>query len=220
MSPYSAYRERLNNSGSTSQDSIINATKRQQMSLMMSSPTLSYVTLNDEEDTRPSIVSDIETFNKRRFLFLPDSEVNVGDYIKHDKKIYLATDKTTDEIYPQLFGELCNSVFKFVKGQTRIIIDTDYRGAPIYETVDDEVEIPCVMTTKIYSALSNSPIPLPSGAMIIKIPYDPEIVVPLNYPYKIKSSQYKVTSVDYDNILDEVGYIEINLMVTQNEVET
>lgn len=219
MDSYGPFIARMKAQGATQKESSENVTRRNQVELIMNSPSRSDVTLNEEESTRPSIVSDTETFNKRRFLFLPDTEIEVGFYIHHDEKIYLATDKTTDPIYPQLFGENCNETFPIFK--ETILVDTgkvDAIGAPIYEYKDIYEDIPCVLETKVYSALSNSPIPLPTGAIIIKIPYDPgiETEIPINYTYTNRGSNFQVTELKYQYVVKEIGYVEIHL---QREVK-
>lgn len=220
MGKYDAYRNRVKANGSSFQENILDSTKKQQIQLMMNSPTLSYVKLNNETEDTPSIVSNVETFIKRRFLFLPDTEVNVGDFIVHKEYTYLATDATKIEIYPELFGELCDEKFKIVLGKTRTIVDYDDFKRPIYDYVEDFIEVPCVTNTKIYSALSNSPIPLPAGAMIVKIPYSVDYKISINHRVKMKDAEYKVTDVKYDNVINEIGFIEINMQREVNKNDT
>lgn len=214
MSAYSSYIARMKSQGETQADSTKKVTRRNQIDLIHNSPSRSDVILNNEENTRPAIVSDTETFNKRRFLFLPDTEIEVGFYIQHDGITYLSTDRTTDPIYPQLFGEACNEIFPVFK--EKVLIDTgktDVTGAPIYEQIDIYDDIPCVLESKVYSALSNSPIPLPTGALIVKVPYSAELpeLVPINYTYTLRDAKYQVTELKYQFVLDEVGYVEIHL---------
>ncbi|MFS0643678.1 hypothetical protein [Siminovitchia sp. 179-K 8D1 HS] len=211
MSKYQAYRSRVQASGKTSGESLRNSTKIQQADYFMSSPSLSYVRLNNEESLSPSIVSDENRFLKRRFLFLPDTVIKNGMYIEHDNFIYLITESTTDDIYPQAFAEICNDTFKVVTGTKKVEIDRDDFNRPIHEYIEEYKLVHCVLTTKAYSTAENAAIPLPDGTMLIKIPYNPNCKVSLNYLIEKREQKFKVTNVSYENVLNEIGYIEITL---------
>lgn len=211
MSAYKSYRDRIGVSGSTSQDALHKSTKRQNYNYILDSPSKSDVLLNEEVETRPCIVSNRESFNKRLFLFLPDTKVNIGDYIHYDTFTYLATDRNRDDIYPELTGELCNEVFKIKGNETRTIVGEDAFGRPLYDYLTEEFDLPCVMTTKTYSTADNSAIPLPEGAMIVKIPYIENMTPNVNAEFKIWEEDYQITDVSYINVIHKVGYIEIRL---------
>lgn len=211
MSKYKSYKDRIGASGSTMQEALQASTKRQNLSFIQNSPSKSSVRLNEEVETRPCIVSNKESFNKRLFLFLPETIIKVGDYIHHDTFTYLATDANRDILYPELTGELCNEVFK-VKGATsKVKVGEDGFGRPIYDTIAEEHEFACVMTTKTYSTADNSAIPLPEGAMIVKIPYVEDVFPKQNDEFKIWGEDYQITDVSYINVIQGVGYVEIRL---------
>jgi len=217
MSDFQAYRDRVNAMGNSIQESMINNSKNLTTEQIMNSPSLSYVKLNDGIDSLPCIVSDKDSFNKREFLFLPDSIINVGDYIHHDTFTYLATDRMRNEIYPELTGELCNETYRVKGGQTKQIVGHDeYTSKPIYDYIDEAFDVPCVMTTKTYSTADNSPIPLPDGAAIVKLPYIEGMIPKVNDEFDHRGSQYQVTNVSYTNVINEVGYIEIRLAIEVN----
>lgn len=220
MSYFDAYKARVNSSGASMRDAIQNHTKREAVNNIMSSPTLSYVRLNYNVDSTPVIVSDKEMFHKRTYLFLPDAIVNVGDYIhQNDSTTYLAVDQKKDDIYPQLVGELCNEIFLLITEGARVIVGYDDFKRPIYRVVGAKMlNIPCVMTTKVPSMIDNSAIPLPEGAMIIKIPYVVDQIPPINYVFKYKDGlSYKVTNITYENVINNVGYVEIRLQIGTGE---
>lgn len=218
MSYFDAYKARVNSSGASMQEAIQNTTKRQAFNNIMNSPTLSYVRLNDEADLTPVIISDKETFHKRVFLFVPDSVINVGDYVlQNDGATYLAVDKDIDDFgtYPQLIGELCNEVFVLKTDATKVITGYNDFGKPIYRDIGTrDLNIPCVLTTKIYSTVENSAIPLPDGSMIIRIPYNPLQIPKINYVFNHRGSPYKITTISYENVINEIGYIEMRLQRT------
>lgn len=212
MSKYKSYRDRVKASGETIQDAVTDTTKRQTASFIMNSPSLKYVKLNDELITRPCIVSDKDSFDIRKFLFLPDTIINVGDYIHYDSFIYLATDRKRDEIYPELTGELCNESYRFVKAQTRQVVGYDDFNRPIYDYIDEPYDIPCVMTTKSYSTADNSAIPMPDGSMILKLPYAEDMYPKKNDEFNHRDSQYQVTDVSFENVINGIGFVEVRLM--------
>ncbi|WP_341323367.1 hypothetical protein NSQ62_07805 [Solibacillus sp. FSL H8-0523] len=212
MGEYDAYRNRINASGSSMQDAVYQASKRKIINDFLNSPTLSKVRLNSNLDYHSVIISDIETFYKRLILFLPETVLNVGDYVYHDDSIYLATDCKKYDLYPQLYVELCNETFVLTKEATKIIIGYDEFKRPIYESTAPTVfRIPCVMSTKIYSIVDNSAIPLPDGAMMIKLPYNPQQIPKINYIITLRNAQYKVTTISYEKVINEVGYVDIRL---------
>lgn len=212
MNEYDAYRNRISASGVNMQDAIYQASKRKIINDLLNSPTLTRVRLNSDRRYYSVIISDIETFYKRVVLFMPETVVNVGDYVRHESSTYLATDCKKDNLYPQLYVELCNETFVLRKESTKIIIGYDEFKRPIYEsTPTNEYQIPCVMTTKIYSIVDNSAIPLPDGAMMIKMPYIREQIPSVNYIITFHNAQYKVTTISYEKVINDVGYIEIRL---------
>ena len=163
MGKYDAYRSRLLASGATHQMDMTTSTKRQATNYILNSPTLSYVSLDRNETTIPAIASDDNLPNTKRFLFLPDTEVNIGDYVYYEGNHYLATRRNYDTIYPELRCELCNWNFRLIVGESKIIVDRDPQGRPIYDTIRDVADYPCVLDTKVYSALSNEVMALPAG---------------------------------------------------------
>ena len=214
MSYLDAYRERVSPNGASMKDAIQNTSKRQAINYIMDSPTLTHIRLNYNVDSTPVIASDKEMFHKRTYLFLPDTKVNVGDYIHQtDNTTYLAVDQKKDDIYPQLIAELCNETFLFVTEGVRTIIGYDDFKRPIYRQVGAKMlNIPCVMTTKVPSMIDNSAIPLPEGAMIVKIPYVVDQIPPVNYVFKYQDKlNYKVTNISYENVINGVGYVEMRL---------
>lgn len=211
---FNAYRKRVQADGVDARQSVQNSTKRQMVNYILDSPSLSYVYINMMETVPiPTIASDIRTFYERRFLFLPDLKVNVGDYITYQNKTYLAVDASDNEIYPQLFGELCNVEYPIKSIESKIKVGTDNMGRPIYKTELIEIKKPCVMTDKIYSQANNNPIPLPDGAIIIKLPYsDVDSHVPeINTNVMLHSMEYKVSTISYENVCNGKGVLEVQL---------
>ena len=211
---FNSYRNRVHADGNTVKESVATSTKRQMVNYILDSPSLSYVFIDLEETLQiPSIVSDVRTFYERRFLFLPELTVNVGDYITHRDYTYLATNKVDNEIYPQLFGELCNTEFPISVEEIKIKVGVDAVGRPIYKIEKVVIKKPCVMTDKIYSQANNSPIPLPDGAIIVKLPYSTETnhIPKINSIVDLYDNQYQVSTISMEYVIGDVGYIEVQL---------
>ena len=200
--------------GETPRESLEYSTKIQMVNYVLDSPSLKYVVIDMQETIPvPTIVTDIRTYRERKFLFLPDMNVNVGDYITYQNMTYLATDKVFSDIYPQLQGELCNVEFPIHTEERKVKVGTDAMGRPIYKVENITILKPCVMTDKIYSQANNSPIPLPDGAIIVKLPYSSEVnhTPQVNATVVLGDYQYKVSLVSKEYVVNEVGYIEVQL---------
>jgi hypothetical protein len=227
MSDYSAFIGRMKAGGARNhKEALQMSTKRQAYNLIMNSPTstsVEYMELAEQTDktykavsmeSKPSIVSDKETFYKRTMLFLPDEGVKLGSYLKYDDKIYLATNISDIEPYPQAFVEFCNYELLIKGEETRTIVGKDSLGRPQYKTHRVDYPIPCVTTSKIYSTLDNSQIPLPVGAILLYTQYHDKIKIPLNSEFDLLGDKYQITTVNPINTLMDKngvrhGYLEI-----------
>lgn len=226
MSKYSAFRNRTQASGKTHRDGFRNSTKRQIRAYIENSPSRSIVDILQLEEqpdktydlvvaeSQIAIVSDKETFYKRTILFLPDEDVQLGTYVKYDNKVYLATNISDVDGYPQSFVEYCNHSIKIKGEETRVLIGKDSLNRPQYKTISLDFTLPCVATSKIYSVLDNSQIPLPEGAIMVYLPYHEKINIPVNYEFQIHGITYQVTTVNPINVLTDdngqkYGYLEI-----------
>lgn len=227
MSKYSAFYGRMSANGSSSNaDRVADITKRRTHKLIMNSPTrrtVEHMELVEQADKtlvlmhkedKPSIVSDKETFYKRTILWLPDEGVQLGSYLKYDDKIYLATNISDIDFYPQAYVDYCNHEIE-IKGESeRIIVEYDNLGRPHYKDYTPKFKIPVVITSKIYSVLDNSQMPLPEGAVILHVPYHEKVNIPVNYEFQFQGDNYQVTTVNMVNVLtdkdgNKYGYLEV-----------
>lgn len=226
MSDFSAFRGRMNAGGNDRRESFMNSTKRQVYNYIMNSPsrrTVDEMELVEQADktfklmqkeSKYSIVSDKETFYKRTILFLPDEGVRLGSYLQYDNKTYLTLDISDVDGYPQAFVDFCNFELLIEGEETRVEVDRDPQGRPIYENIRHDYSIPSVATSKIYSTLDNSQMPLPVGALYVYIPYHEKINVPINYEFDMYGDTYQITSAPKVNLLKDengelYGYLEI-----------
>lgn len=217
-----SYRKRVMSSGKNIKEATMFETKMNQISYVMDSPSRSEVIINmDEVNPLPSIVSDVDTFKYRKFLFCPDLKVYMGDYICHDNFIYLAVDQTTDQAFPQLYGQLCNFDFPLEQRIVENKIGEKPNHEPIIKKEITYLTKPCVMTTNIYSSFGNSQIVLPEGSMMIYLPFvENEPIPKLNQVIDTENAQYKVADLSYQKVIafgsKRRGYIEVRLQRVMN----
>lgn len=218
-----SYRKRVLSEGKNIQEATVFETKKQQVDYILDSPSRKDVIINmDERNILPSIPSDIDTFEIRRFLFMPDMKVYMGDYICHDGFVYLAMNQTTDKIFPQVIARNCNFDFPIGIREDSVQIGTKPNGEPIMKTKITHMVKPCVMTSKIYDIVSNSQVNLPAGSMSVYLPYvEGEQLPVLNQSIDYKHAQYKVTDLIFEKVIlfngvCEKGYIEVRLQRVMN----
>lgn len=219
MSKYSHFRKKMGKYGNNSSDSLRARTKIVERRRLLNSPTKSYITVNDSEEKHPVIISEDDRMKEKRFLFLPDTHIETGWLIHDGKQHYLAVKRSDDDIYPQLFGELCNHEFIITTVKDKTIIGYDELGYPEYSEIERHVTTPSVLYTNVYSTLGNSVLSLPSGALKVRIPYKEEYIklIKKNAQYTMNTGNYKITEISRDNaIYDREGYLEITL---QREVD-
>jgi len=209
---YDSYRARLNVYGGNIQESISKSTKRAQEQQIMNSPNLKYVTLNDETEQLACIVSNTDGFIKRKFLFMPDTEIVNGDLIHYESYTYLTVKNSKSEECPEATTEICNETFIYKIEGTKTIVGYDDFGRPIEETSAPTIHnIPCVLADKTTITDDNSPLLLPEGTIEIKLPYKIGQIPPLNYTFEYRDNPYKVKTISYENVINNVGYIVIRL---------
>ena len=219
MSKYSHFRKSMNKYGENHSDSMRNRTKIVERRRLLNSPTKSYITINDNPEKIPVIISEDDRMKEKRFLFLPDTHIETGWLIKDGQHHYLAVKRSDDDIYPQLFCELCNHEFIITTIKEKTIIGYNDLGYPEYDYVERHVTTPSVLYTNVYSTLGNSVLSLPSGALKVRIPYKEEYLtlIKKNAQYTMNTGNYKITEISRDNaIYDREGYLEISL---QREVD-
>lgn len=214
--------ERHNMYGETSKDSYRNQTKELISDKIINSFDRYDVQINFE-DKQPCIVKDIENFKIRKFMFLPEAEIYLGDYIEHENFVYLALKQNTNDIFPYVECHHCNYEFPVRTETIKTVVGKLENGRPRYETKTIEITKPSVMIGNVYSSSDNSSLPLPEGSMTIYLPYHTGDTLPeLNFKITVEQSQYKVTDIIHQNVIHfhklgyKKGYVEIRLQREAN----
>lgn len=213
---YQSYKARINAYGGNLKNSVMQSTKITQRESILNSPSRVDLTFNNDATLHPCIVSDIDTFKKRRFLFLPDTDISIGDYVHHEGFTYLSTEQTTSETFPQLIGELCNNNFPIKTIVTKVPRNDsngnqlfDRYGKPLFDDQTQEITTPCVVQSQYLQSSDTKQFTLPEGKITIIVPYVTPNNIILDYQFNIYGDKYKVTNIDLTNVLEDKGTIKI-----------
>lgn len=221
---YESYRARLRANGGSIKGASDLSSRYSLTQQILHSPSRADVYLNLNNNIKHvCIPTNVDTYEIRKFLFLPDTKIYKGDYISYDNFIYLVMSDNRSSIDPQATARLCNYDFPLREEtiKTGDIVGRLPNGKPIYKEKTIYHTKPCVMTSKIYSSAENSSIPLPDGAMTIYLPFVVDDPLPeLNQKITYRQSQYKVTDLIFQNVFKfdnvEKGYVEIRLQRESN----
>lgn len=216
MSKYNTFRNKVGIAGLSSKDSMRERTRIVQRQRFYGSPTLTDITINDNVSTVPTIISEVDRYLEKSFLFAPDTPIETGWLLNDGKNYYLSLKKSgdVDGFYPVLFAGLCNHNFVITTEKKKEIIGFDDIGKPIYEYFDKKITVPSILYSNVYSTLGNDVIALPSGALKVRIPYDENYVKKIrkNDSYHYNDGAYRVTEVTRDGaVFNQEGYLEITL---------
>lgn len=208
------YIKRLNDEGVNSKDAYLNQSKIIAKQQILNSPNLYNVYLNlDETVTYYCIARDKGSYEKRKFIFLPDTEVNLGDYITQDNLVYLLTGKDTNEVTPQFIGDFCSAEFPVKYADQKVEIGKDDLGRPVYDIIEGEVKmLPCVPKMNDAStsiADTNNPINLLDNQVMITIPYTEAPSIKYNEKFKLFNDTYRIIRIDPSKSINKVGVLRI-----------
>lgn len=197
--------------GNTLAEHTITASKDSAYRSFISSPTLKQVEINGT--TQNSIVSIYQRdYFDRTFLLEPDTKyADLGNYIKYKNYTYLIMKSNDDDIYPTLYGKLCNEDFKIpIKTVKKKIVD--HRGNVSYNNEIEYENVPIVADVKGYSISDNAVLPLTEGRVIIYIQYKQIYVdkIQLNYEFELFNDAYKISDIQLEKIVNEKGYITLS----------
>lgn len=211
---YEAFRRRMNSYGGDIQKATSNISKISAVNQIMYSPnrkTVNIDTLDSKDEY--CIVQDIDHMKIRKFLFLPDTNIQRGNYIHHEGYIYLATEQYTTEEYPQVNAEICTADFAYELDRQDAIIGYDNLGRPIYPPDDSlSITLPCIVKFNDAStaiADANEPINLLDNIITVTIPYGKINNIKYDSVFPIFGDDYRVIRIDPSQSIDGVGLLKI-----------
>lgn len=213
---YESYRARINANGGNAQSSMSNITKHSQRQMILNSPTRKEVIVNDDVAPQYCIVSDVKTYFERKFLFLPDFNINNGDYIHYQNFTYLVTDRKISDEFPEGIGELCNATFPlktestfdyFRDDQGNIVYD-DVSGEPITIPVEaKDINLPCVVENKYRVSDKSEQMWVADNDITIILPYHSEIK--MGKTFEMYDDIYKIVNIDFTKVINNTGILTL-----------
>lgn len=212
MLNYNSYRERLLANGGNIVDATKLTTKRSQMKEITASPLRAEVYVNLDESVNytciPSIIKN--NYEKRSFLFMPDVQINKGDYITHDGFTYLVIEINNSDTHPLATAQLCNSTFPLHTIITETLIGKDTRtNRPVYEEQLQLITVPCIIESRYTQANDTKNFQIPEDRLTISAQYKENNNAELNYEFDAYNDRYRIVDVDLTLVINGVGIIKI-----------
>lgn len=142
-------------------------------------------------------------------------KVNQGDVVVHEGDKYLVVTESISKRHNKYKNimEHCNAALTVKGGTIRIIVDYNDFGQPIYEDIEEEYEVPCVIGfTRI--GTSTGELLIQQNTLMAKITKNTEneMYVNINDVYKIEGNSYKVIHID--NVQTGLLIVQLDFYVT------
>jgi len=208
------YIKRLNSDGINSREAYYNQSKIIAERQIYNSHNRYDVYLNlNTNKVHYCITKDKGNNKKRKFIFTPDTVVNMGDYVTQGDSTYLLSEKDTNEITPTLSGDFCSAKFTVKFSDEKVLIGYDKLNRPTYETIPGEInELPCVVKMNDAStaiADVNEPVNLLANQVMVTIPYTEAPSIELNEQFDLYNETYRIIRVDPSSSINKVGILRI-----------
>lgn len=208
------YVKRLNSEGVNSRDAYLKQSKIIAGRQICNSPNRYDVYLNlNTNEVHYCITKDKSNNKKRKFIFTPETKVNIGDYVTQGDDTYLLSEKDTNDVTPTLTGDFCSAKFTVKLSDEKVLIGYDKLNRPIYETITGEVkELPCVVKMNDAStaiADVNEPVNLLANQVMITIPYTEAPSIELNEQFNLYNETYRIIRSDPSSSINKVGILRI-----------
>ncbi len=203
------YIAKLKMSKSANTEALIENSKTFLDNNFTTSPSYYIVEVNGEEEG--VIINRTTNYNVKKVYFKSNSKPELGSLIKYKDEFYILLSKDEDELV--LFGDMeeCNNTIKIQKEEAKEeLVGYDQDGRPHYKEVVNFEDEPCIVRDTYYSTSENAQLPLPNGKLEITIKYQPMLNIDVNKEIIMYEKNYKITDINYVNVIDGVGYVKIN----------
>lgn len=211
MSYFDMYKSRLNATGINSANSIVNSTKQTINNNFDISPFAISVLIDDIE-FRVILTHDSKSKNKK-LLLKPENRINIGSSVHVGDDFYLVMDFLGEgvyEIYPTATLQQCNSFFPAITDKTRVLIGRDDDGRPVYEEVEQKVNVPCIVEPSISINTDKvDQLLLPKGSIKISLKYAKYMNINSNDKFEMYGNRYEIEDIDYSKVINEIGIMVI-----------
>lgn len=146
-----------------------------------------------------------------KLIVMPPGQVlYAGWLIKYLDKMWLCV--SAGNVYDMYYCgviNLCNQHFKVKVDETKTLVGTDKIGRPIFETTPVYYETPCVISNKFQAMGDDKPINLPTGQILITIPYSPTSQLKEGLVFSMYGENYKIIDRDFSYVVDGRGVLQI-----------
>jgi len=128
-------------------------------------------------------------------------KVNQGDVVEHEGSKYLIVTESISKRHNKYKNimEHFNAALNVVGATTRVIVDYDDLGRPIYDDIEEMYEVPCVIGfNRIGSPNNTGGLMVIENSLMAKIPKNDDNVlyVKVNNEYTVEGKKYKVSHID------------------------
>ncbi|MEM5592744.1 hypothetical protein AAHH67_15245 [Niallia circulans] len=149
----------------------------------------------------------------KKLIFKPDVKVNKGSVVTIGDLYYLINNFLGDgvyEIYPTATLKQCNSFFPAITDKTRVLIGRDDDGRPVYEEVEQKVNVPCIVEPSISINTDKvDQLLLPKGSIKISLKYAKYMNINSNDKFEMYGNRYEIEDIDYSKVINEIGIMVI-----------
>lgn len=210
------YVRRLNYSGVNFSESYKNQSKRILTEEIRQSPDCKYVKLNNSIELTPCIVRDLDGFVKRKFSFIPDTVINIGDYIYQDQDVYIGIEQNKDDITPYLETRLCNATFPiktessydYFRDDQGNIVHDDVTNEPILIPIENtDINLPCVVENKYRVSDKSEQMWVADNDITVILPYHADIK--MGNTFEMYGDIYKIVNIDFTKVINGVGILTL-----------
>lgn len=192
----------INQSKSIIRQQIMNSYNRQDAYLKVDKSELTYC-----------ITRDINANIERKFVFIPDAKVRMGEYVTIDDKTYLLTKQDTNEVTPEFTGLFCTAFFHVRSEDREELIGFDDLDRPVYDIIPGEVlKLPCVVKMNDAStaiAGTNEPVNTLDNQIKISITYTESKSIQHNERFVMYGDVYRIIRIDPSDSINGVGVLHI-----------
>lgn len=207
MDSLDKYARRVRLTGRSTVEASIKESIRVMEELFHTSP--SFYEVKIDEETVDTIINKTNNYDVKLIHFRKSYKPVVGSIISFKDDKYLLMEKDEDEVYSFGKMEKCNYLIKIQTSEEKIVIGYDERNRPIYDTVANYKDEPCILRDKYYSSNDNTQLPLPEGKLEIYIKHQKALNIKINEDISIHDKIYKISDISYIEVIDGEGVTKI-----------
>lgn len=139
------------------------------------------------------------------------ADIERGNILNINKQDWLVVTIPEDnKIYRKADMKICNSFFPAITDKTRVLIGRDDDGRPVYEEVEQKVNVPCIVEPSISINTDKvDQLLLPKGSIKISLKYAKYMNINSNDKFEMYGNRYEIEDIDYSKVINEIGIMVI-----------